>query len=328
MKEHLILSICSRALTIMPTETAQELRRIIESELQPYDVTVACTSIVPYQGPPEQLRLYLASKRLDGLSPLTLDRYKARLIHFCRTVTKPLVEIGSMDIRAYLAAYAQTGVKASTISTAQTIIKSFFVWLEGEDLISKSPMRKIKAIKTPKRQHRFLSSPQMEMLRMACRDTRDRAILEAYYSTGCRVSELQQADRGAINWADGSLRVIGKGNKERMVYIHARAMVYVQRYLAERKDTQPALFATQMNPHNRMCVKAIQDVFTRLGKAAGIEQKVHPHLMRHTVATTMLRNGASLQDIQRMLRHVDPGTTQRYAETDDTAVMEAHRRCS
>jgi len=328
MKEQLILKICSRALSIMPTDTAQELRRILESELMAYDVTVSCTALIPYSGPPEQLKLYLASKRLDGLSPLTLERYRARLVHFCRTIGKALIDVTSMDIRAYLAAYSQTGVMASTLSTAQTILKSFFAWLSGEDMIQKSPMLKIRPTKTPKRQHRFLTAEQMEFLRVSCRDTRDRAILEAYYSTGCRVSELKGANRDDINWSTGALKVVGKGNKERIVYIHPRSMVYIQRYLAERKDNCPALFVTERKPARRMCVKAIQDVFKRLGKTAGISQRVHPHLLRHTVATTMLRNGAAMQDIQRMLGHVNPATTQRYAETDDSAVMEAHRKCS
>jgi integrase/recombinase XerD len=328
MKEKVILSICSKAMSIMSTETTQELRRILESELYAYDLTVSCTSLVPYQGPPEKLRLFLASKRLDGLSPLTLERYAARLVHFCRSIQKPLEDVDSMDIRAYLSAYSQTGVMASTLSTAQTVLKSFFAWLSGEDMIKKSPMLKIRPTKTPKRQHRFLSAEQMELLRVSCRDARDRAILEAYYSTGCRVSELLSANRYDINWSTGTMKVIGKGNKERTVYIHPRAMVYVQRYLDGRKDTCPALFVTERKPERRMCVKATQDVFKRLGKIAGINQRVHPHLLRHTVATTMLRNGAAMQDIQRMLGHVSPATTQRYAETDDSAVMETHRKCS
>jgi integrase/recombinase XerD len=138
MKEKIILSICSRAMAIMSTETTLELRRILEAELYVYDISVSCTALVPYEGPPEKLRLFLASKRLDGLSPLTLERYGARLTHFCRTMQKKIEDIDSMDIRAYLAAYAQTGVMASTIATAQTALKSFFGWLMAENLIVKS----------------------------------------------------------------------------------------------------------------------------------------------------------------------------------------------
>ena len=327
MKEQLILSICARAMAIMPTETAQDLKRILESELQMYDVSISCTALVPYSGPPEQLRLYLASKCLDGLSKLTLDRYKARLTHFCQSIHKDITDIDSMDIRAYLAAYSQTGVMASTLATAQTIIKSFFQWLENEDRVAKSPMRKIKPPKTPSRKHKFLTTAQMELLRMACRDTRDRAILETYYSTGCRVSELYNADKSAINWSSGAINVVGKGDKERTVYINARAMIHLQKYLTERNDFNQSLFITSNKPYSRLCVKAIQDVFKRLGQTAKID-KVHPHLMRHTVATTMLQNGADLSDIQKMLGHTSPATTQMYAETNDATVMAAHRRCS
>jgi len=328
MKEKVILSICSRAMAIMSTETAQELKRILEAELYAYDLTVSCTDLVPYAGPPEKLRLFLASKRLDGLSPLTLERYAARLVHFCRSLQKPIEDVDSMDIRAYLAAYTQTGVMASTVSTAQTALKSFFMWLETEDMILKSPMRKIKPIKLPTRQPKSLTAEQMELLRMACRDIRDRAMLETYYSTGCRVSELQWANRGDINWSDGSLRVIGKGNKERTVYINDRAAVHLRLYIATRKDKEPCLFATERKEYRRMKVKAIQDVFWRLGETAKIPNKIHPHLLRHTVATTMLRNGSELSKIQKMLGHSSPNTTQIYAVNDDSSVHDAHRRCT
>jgi len=328
MKEKVILSICSRAMAIMSTETAQELRRILESELYAYDLTVSCTDLVPYQGPPEKLRLFLASKRLDGLSPLTLERYAARLTHFCRTLQKKLEDVDSMDVRAYLAAYAQTGVMASTVATAQTALKSFFGWLMAENLIGKSPMLQIKPIKLPKRQPKYMTPEQMEMLKLACHDLRDRAMLEVYYSTGCRVSELQKASVSDINWSSGSIRVIGKGNKERTVYFNDRAMLHLKRYLKDRKGTSDAIFACERDPWERMKTKAIQDVFRRVGKVAGITKSVHPHVMRHTVATTMLRNGSDLGTIQRMLGHSSPNTTQVYAIMDDASVQDAHRRCT
>lgn len=328
MKEQIILSICAKVMTFISTEAAQRLRSILESELYPYDITPSCTDIVPYQGMPDKLMLFLASKKLDGLSELTLERYQARLTHFCRTIGKPLTDIEIMDVRMYLAAYTATGVMASTVSTAQTALKSFFNWLESEDYIVKSPMRKVKSIKLPKRQPKHLTSEQMELLRMACRDVRDRAILETYYSTGCRVSELQCANLRDLNWAGGSLRVVGKGNKERTVYINERAAVHLKLYLSSRQDNHETLFCTQRGKARRMGVRAIQDVFERIGQDAGVTVKVHPHLMRHTVATTMLRNGTELSKIQRMLGHESPTTTQIYAPMDDASVHDAHRRCS
>jgi integrase/recombinase XerD len=146
MKDQLILSICSKAMSFMSTEAAQNLRSVLESELYSYDITPSCTSIVPYQGIPDKLLLFLASKKLDGLSSLTLERYQARLSHFCRTIGKPIDQVDIMDVRMYLAAYTATGVMASTVSTAQTALKSFFGWLEAEDMIVKSPMRKVKSI--------------------------------------------------------------------------------------------------------------------------------------------------------------------------------------
>lgn len=330
MKEQVILSICSRIMSIVTPDQANQIRRVLESELHEYEITPRCTSIVPYEGPAEQLRLYLASKKLDGLSPLTLDRYTRRLTHFCATMRKKVQDIDTMDIRAYLAAYSNTGVKNSTLGTCQTILKSFFGWLEAEDMIVKSPMRKMRPVKQGRPKPKFLTEEQMERIRMVCRDARDRAIVEVYYSTGCRVSELQHALHPQIDWASGSLSVIGKGNKERAVYLNERAVLHLRLYLQSRRDAHPALFATESTrgAARAMGVRAIQDVFQRLGEAAGLPHRIHPHLMRHTVATTLLRKGTDLSKIQHMLGHSSPTTTQRYAIIDDASVQDAHKRCS
>jgi len=328
MKEKLILSVMSKVMSIIPLEMAQNLKIILEQELYSYDVNLASTALVAYTGAPEQLKMFLASKRLEGLSPLTLERYSARLQHFCGSIQKPVIEIDTMDVRRYLAAYTNTGVQASTVATAQTALKSFFSWMETEDVIIKSPMRKIKTVKIPEKEPKALTASRMELLRVACKDDRDRAILEAYYSTGCRVSELQQINRDQINFADGSMTVIGKGNKERVVYLNDRAIVHITRYLTARHDFNRALFVTGIKPYNRLSVRGIQGVVSRIGKASGTDQSIHPHLLRHTVATTMLRNGASLTAIQSMLGHSSPSTTQRYAVMDKTAVQDAHRHCS
>lgn len=312
----------------MPTETVHEVRRILESEMLHVNVTPAETALTIYKGDFATLRMYLASKKLDGLSDLTLDRYREQLTRFVHAIPKPPSEIQTMEIRAYLAAYQASGVMMSSVSTMQSCLKSYFSWLEAEDIIAKSPMRKLKAIKVPKRTPKFMTAKQMELLRLACRDNRDRAILETYYSTGCRVSELQKANRAAINMADGSLSVIGKGNKERVVYINERAMVHLKKFLDEAPCDDGSLFPRERARYARMSVRAIQNVFARLGQVAGIERRVHPHLMRHTIATTLLRNGTDIAKIQRLLGHSNPATTQVYAITDDAAVHDAHKRCS
>jgi integrase/recombinase XerD len=328
MKDKLILSILEKSMWFMPIDSAQNLKRLLESELYGYDITQSCTDVTIYTGVPDQLRLFLASKRLDGCSPLTIDRYKARLIHFCSNIQKSVTEVDVMDIRRYLAAYTQTGVMSSTVSTAQTALKSFFSWLEMEDIIIKSPMRKRKQIKIPDHEPKYLTATQMELLRLACKTVRERAIVEAYYSTGCRVSELYNANRDSINWGDGSLKVVGKGNKERTVFLNEKAIVHLKEYLMRRNDSEEAIFVTDNVDHNRLSVRAIQGIFSNLGKRAKINQSVHPHLLRHTVATTMLRNGAPAAAIQDMLGHSDPSTTQIYAKMDKSAVHEAHRHCS
>lgn len=323
MKNQLIMSIMTRTMKIVPIDIARQIQDILESELKDVDVSPSTTALVVYTGAPDCLRYYIASKRLQGLSEMTLTRYEQQVGRFLACMQKKVQDITELDVKAYLSAYRQAGAMISTADTLRATLNSFFFWLEGTGIIRVSPMRMISRFKLPSRKPKYLTRSQLEQLRCACRDARDRAILEAYYSTACRVSELQKADRDQLDLATGRLTVIGKGNKERTVLLSEQALIYVRAYLEMRTDNDAALFVTERAPHRRMSIKAIQSVFSRLGQTAGLSRRIHPHLMRHSRATHLLRANIPLDQVQQYLGHSNPSTTTRYAITSEEAVQAA-----
>jgi integrase/recombinase XerD len=229
-----------------------------------------------------------------------------------------------MDIRRHLASYSSTGVKTSTVQRKIAIFRSFFDWMENEEYILKSPMRKIKSLKLEKRLRKALTFEELEKIRDICNTYRERALLEFFYSTGCRLDEVVKLNKQDIDWQDLSTRVIGKGNKERTVFINAKAKVFLQKYLMSRLDDCEALFVTIRKPFRRMKRRAIEREISNIGKRIGLH--IYPHLIRHTTATCMLHNGAELYEVQRVLGHEYPSTTQIYAQISDDSIKNAHRK--
>lgn len=326
IKEDVIIRILSKAVEFLAQDQSVKLREIIEEELYNYDLQPAENSIVPYEGIPEKLVLFITTKKLEGLSPKTLKSYSLHLTRFSRIIQKRLEDINVMDIRRYLAQYSTTGVKNSTLNTEMTILRSFFSWLEAEDYILKSPMRKIKPTKKEKRIRKALSPEEMEVLRMACKTKREKAMVEFFYSTGCRLDEVYKLNKIDIDWNRSQVNVIGKGNKERTVFLNARAKVHLWNYIQNRKDKNEALFVGSRMPFERLGHRGYQKIFNELGEKAGITKSVHPHLLRHTTATTAVNNGASIQAVQRMLGHTDPSTTQIYADLNTEEVQLNHKK--
>lgn len=245
---------------------------------------------------------------------------------FAGFMQKNVADINTMDIRMYLAAYGKTGVKASTIRTEIARLKSFFTWLENEDYINKSPLRKIKPPKKEKRIVKALTIEELEQLREACVGIRERALMETFYATGCRLAEVVGLNRDDIDWQAMSARVIGKGNKERIVLFSHKAFSHLRKYLMSRQDDDPALFVTERKPYHRLGNRAIQREVKKIAARTSITKNIHPHVLRHTFATLKLENGARLSDIQALLGHSDPSTTQIYAQTSEQSMQEAYRK--
>jgi integrase/recombinase XerD len=281
---------------------------------------------VPYEGIPEKLIMFLTTKKLEGLSPKTLKSYKLHLTRFSRTILKRYEDITVIDIRRYLAQYASTGIKNSTLDTEMSILRSFFNWLEAEDYIVKSPMRKIKPTKKPKRIRKALTQEELEVLRMACKTKREIALIEFFYSTGCRLDEVYKLNKQDIDWNRSQVNVIGKGDKERTVVLNARAKVHLWNYIESRKDKDEALFVSSKLPFGRLGHRGYQKIFNELGKKAGITKSVHPHLLRHTMATVAVNNGAAIQAVQGILGHTDPATTTLYAHLNTEEIQINHRK--
>lgn len=275
----------------------------------------------------DNIKLYISSKRLEGLSELTLEDYYRELMLFEYRISKPTIRITTADIRHYLA--GNDDVMASTQSKKLSVIKSFFSWLVDEEIILRNPAARIKQVKQPKRLPKALTEIELEMLREACDTLRERALIEVMYSTGCRLSEVSGMKRNDVNWAAGSIRVIGKGNKERIVYLNPKAIYHIEQYLEECKENEnnsEYLLSTERRPYRQMKSKTIQDAVDKIASRTNIDKNVTPHVFRHTMATLAMENGIELGDLQQLLGHSNPGTTLRYAEVSEDRKHNAHKK--
>lgn len=326
MKDLFIIKVLDKASKVISNDQIMDLRLILEEELYEYELQQATTDIVPVNAITEKVFLFLASKKLDGRSRKTIESYGRCLNRFSRFIQKDIQDLTAMDIRMFLATYSKAGAKNTTLATNISILKSFFGWLQGEELITRNPMMKIPTTKVEKRLRKSLTLEELEMLRVACDTERDHALVEFFYSTGCRLEEAINVNKQDINWSDGSLHVIGKGDKERIVYLNAKSKVHIWRYFNSRKDKNDALFVGSKEPYKRLGARAIEKAFNSLGKRAGITNPVYPHLLRHTTATNMLNAGANLMEVQRYLGHDSPATTQIYAQLDNESVRFSHKK--
>lgn len=324
--EEAIIKIIGKTLMDQPDIDQIALRNILEEVLYDYSVQPTEKALVVQNDVREKTLMYLACMQLKGLSTRTLEGYNLHLRRFAAYMQKNLQDIDSMDIRMYLATYAKTGVQNSTIAKEISVLRCFFTWLENNDYINKSPMRKVDSIKFEKRLRKALSAEELEILMDSCKTLRERAMVEFFFSTGCRLDEVQKTNKNDLNWQNSSVNVIGKGNKERPVYITDKARVHIRKYLLSRKDDCEALFVTMRKPYRRLGRRSIEREVSKIAKRAGLEKKVFPHLLRHTTAKTLLNRGANLYEVQRILGHEHPATTQIYAQMEDESVKSAHKK--
>lgn len=216
--------------------------------------------------------------------------------------------------------------KNSTKNNKQFILKSFFNWLEEEEIIIKSPARKLKNIKTPKLLRKSLSLTELEKIRIACSNDRDRALIELFFATECRLSEIINLNVEDLSFNTLSIKVIGKGNKERIVYFSEKTGVYLNNYLNSRIGDNVALFTSLKKPYQRLTQRGVQDIVKRIASRINLDRSIYPHIFRHTTATLAHSSGASLTTIQSILGHSSSATTQIYAEMNEDNILNDYKK--
>ena len=304
------------------------VRAAIEKVLYNYTIEDKETSLAVIDDMRDMILMYLATRKTEGLAKTTLEGYGRTLKRFSMAMRKNVGDVGAMDIRMYLSHRANEDIKNTTLANDTDILRGFFNFLENEEYIDKSPMRKIKTVKVEKRLREALTKEQFETLRTGAKSLREKALLELLYSTGCRLEEVEQMKKKDIDWQRLQIRVIGKGNKERVVYMNATAQVHLRKYLMSRLDDCEAVFVTKINPIRLLGRRAIQREIKGIAKSSGIDVNVFPHLIRHTTATHLLNSGMSLEILQQILGHDDPATTLVYSELNNSSVESEYRKYS
>lgn len=308
-------------------EQLTSLRNSLTIELNNYEIHDKITDLAVVDNEADSLlQKFLATKRIEGKSEETIKRYKDVCYMMLHTIGKGIKEITTFDLRFYLAMYQETRhVSNRTLDGMRRCLASFFKFLAAERFIEYNPCLALGQIKYQKVIQKPYSDVEMERLKESCTTIRDLALIDFLYASGCRVSEVVHLNIEDVNFFELSATVLGKGNKERIIYLTPVAILHLQDYLKTRKDENPALFVSRKAPHNRLSKAGIETVLKELGKRAGIE-KVHPHRYRRTLATNLLNRGANIQDVAVLLGHEDIKTTQIYCTVNQNNVQAAYRK--
>ena len=274
----------------------------------------------------DMLPVFIAAKRVEGCSEKSLRYYESTIRNMLESINKPECQITTEDLRSYLDTYQRRGtVSKVTLDNVRRILSSFFAWLEDEDYIVKSPVRRIHNVKTGKTVKETYTDESLEMMRDHCDNLRDLAMIDLLASTGIRVGELVKLNRSDVDFENRECIVFGKGNKERKVYFDARTKIHLQRYLAERSDENDALFVSLLNPFERLQISGVEIRLRKIGRELNF-QKVHPHKFRRTLATMAIDKGMPIEQVQQLLGHQSIDTTLQYAMVNQNNVKESHRK--
>ena len=274
----------------------------------------------------EYLKMFIDAKRIEGCSNRTLFYYENTVLMFINSIERPIRKIASENIRNYLSNYQKNhNCSKVTLNNIRRNISSFFSWLEQEDYILKSPMKKIHKIKTDKTIKETINDEEIEKIRDKCTTLRDLAIIDLLYSTGMRVGELVNLNIEDMNLNERECVVFGKGNKERKVYFDARTKLHLERYLQTRKDNNPALFVTLDKPYDRLKISGVEIRIRNIGKSLCID-RIHPHKFRRSMATKAIDKGMPIEQVQKILGHSQIDTTMQYAIVNQNNVKNSHRK--
>lgn len=273
----------------------------------------------------EAITSFISSKRIEGCSEKTIIFYESVISKMISELKKEYYLITTEDVRTFLSKYQETNISMVTADNTRRIISSFFSWLENEDYITKSPVRRIHKIKTIKTVKHIFSEEQVEVMRQNCGGMRNLAIIDLLYSTGIRVGELVNLKIKDIDLNKKECIVFGKGGKQRKVYYDAKTKIHIEQYLNTRRDDNEYLFVSKMMPHKRLEISGVEIMLRKTGKKCNIEN-VHPHKFRRTLATKAIDKGMPIEQVQHLLGHTKIDTTLGYAMVDDENVKISHKK--
>ena len=324
MKQNLINDVMQSMLPCLNNAQLEKLQAVMQYVLFQYEITKKDEN--SGGSTLNLVDLFLSAKRVEGCSEKSLKYYHTTIQAMLFAVNKDVKQIETEDIRSYLTSYQQQKQSCRvTIDNIRRILSSFFSWLEDEDHILKSPVRRIHKVKAVINIKETYSDEALEMMRDNCTESRDLAMIDMLASTGMRVGEMVLLNRNDIDFNERECVVFGKGNKERVVYFDARTKIHLKNYLQTRTDDNPALFVSLKSPYNRMNIGGIETCLRRLGKQLGL-QRVHPHKFRRTLATMAIDKGMPIEQLQQLLGHKRIDTTLQYAMVKQSNVKIAHRK--
>ncbi len=323
MKEQIINEIQQRMLPYLNNEQLLKLKNTLQEVFTYLDLS----ETMQHEKPEKPLiKSFILAKQIEGCSEKTLKYYQNTIEKMVRKLNKTPQQITTDDIRKYLTDYqAEHKSGKVTIDNIRRILSSFFSWLEDEDYIIKSPVRRIHKVKTAKIVKETYSDEELELMRDNCESLRDLAIIDLLASSGMRVGEMVTLNREDINFSERECVVLGKGNKERQVYFDARTKIHLKNYLEKRTDNNPALFVTLRAPFERLQIGGVETRLRKFGDKLNIT-KVYPHKFRRTLATAAIDKGMPIEQVQRLLGHQKIDTTMHYAMVKQQNVKLAHRK--
>lgn len=324
MKEKIIKEIEQKMASILNNEQKEKLKEVLLYTFYNIEVTSIKDELV--EDTTDYAKMFIAAKRIEGCSERTLNYYETTIKKMIDKLSKKVNSIETEDLRNYLSEYqAKNNCSKVTIDNVRRILSSFFAWLEDEDYIMKSPVRRIHKVKATQTVKETYTDEELEEMRDACVEIRDLAMVDFLVSTGVRVGELVNLDRVDIDMQERSCVVLGKGGKEREVYFDARTKIHLQNYLNSRTDNNPALFVSLLRPYDRLKISGVEIRLRELGKRINVK-KIHPHKFRRTMATKAIDKGMPIEQVQVLLGHRKIDTTLQYAMVNQNNVRNSHKR--
>lgn len=324
--QEFIIDIEQRMISILDNMQMEELHKILVERFQGVSIVYEGSEVEPNHKNENYCDMFISSKRVEGCSEKSLKYYKSTIENMLNVLGKEIKYITTEDLREYLSKYYEnSSCSKVTIDNIRRILSSFFSWLEDENYILKSPVRRIHKIRTGKVIKETYTDEHLEIMRDSCKEIRDLAMIDLLNSTGIRVGELVKLNIDDVNFNERECIVTGKGDKQRKVYFDARTKIHLENYLKSRIDDNNALFVSLIKPHNRLKISGVEIRMRELGRKLNIT-KVHPHKFRRTLATRAIDKGMPIEQVQQLLGHQKIDTTLKYAMVNQNNIKISHRK--